>query len=383
MSLQLNGTDGVTYNDGTLQSSAPVGRNRIINGNMTISQRGTAFAGATNGTYTLDRFSVTQVGAGVATINQASDSPTAAEAGIYNTKCLEVDVTTADTSVAASDLYAIVQEIEGNNIIDAGFGQAGTRNVTVSFWVKTNKTGIYCLGLTNANWGALERDYTAEYTVSSADTWEKKTITIPVDTTGTWGTGTASGLSVRFCLYSGSNFHITKDTWVAGSNVYAPSTSNQVNLFDNTSNYFKVSLIQLETGTTATDFENLQYTTQLQLCQRYFEKSASQNVSITTANTTSWIICVYSTTVSNGQNYANCKYSVTKRATPTVSIYPYGTPTNLGRVSTDTGGDFGANSGFVNTGYDQGFSVSNNSGGTLTTGAQKQFIGNWYAEAEL
>ena len=270
MSLQLNGTDGVTYNDGSLQSSAPVGRNRIINGNMAISQRGTAFAGATNGTYTLDRFSVTQVGAGVATINQASDSPTAAEAGIYNTKCLEVDVTTADTSVAASDLYAIVQEIEGNNIIDAGFGQAGTRNVTVSFWVKTNKTGIYCLGLTNANWGASERDYTAEYTVSSADTWEKKTITIPVDTTGTWGTGTASGLSVRFCLYSGSNFHITKDTWVAGSNVYAPSTSNQVNLFDSISNYFKVSLIQLETGTTATDFEQLQYGQQMQLCQRYF-----------------------------------------------------------------------------------------------------------------
>ena len=270
MSLLLNGTDGVTYNDGTLQSSAPVGRNRIINGNMAISQRGTAFASATNGTRTLDRFSVTQVGVGVATINQASDSPTAAEAGIYNTKCLEVDVTTADTSVAASDMFAIYHEIEGNNIIDAGFGQAGTRNVTVSFWVKTNKTGIYCLGLTNANWGALERDYTAEYTVSSADTWEKKTITIPVDTTGTWGTGTASGLSVRFCLYSGSNFHITKDTWVAGSNVYAPSTSNQVNLFDSISNYFKVSLIQLETGTTATDFENLQYEQQLALCHRYY-----------------------------------------------------------------------------------------------------------------
>ena len=273
MSLQLDGTEGVTYNDGSLQTSAPVGKNRIINGNMAISQRGTTFVGVTNGTRTLDRFKVTQVGAGVATINQASDSPTAAEAGIYNTKCLEVDVTTADTSVAASDLWAIYQEIEGNNIIDAGFGQAGTRNVTVSFWVKTNKTGIYCLGLTNTNWGASERDYTAEYTVSSADTWEKKTITIPVDTTGPWGTGTASGLSVRFCLYSGSNYHITKDTWVAGSNVYAPSTSNQVNLFDNISNYFKVSLIQLETGTTATDFENLQYGQQLALCQRYFEKS--------------------------------------------------------------------------------------------------------------
>ncbi len=309
MSLALNGTEGVTYNDGTQQSSAPVGRNRIINGNMAISQRGTTFVGVTNGTRTLDRFSVTQVGAGVATINQASDSPTAAEAGIYNTKCLEVDVTTADTSVAASDTFALYQEIEGNNIIDAGFGQAGTRNVTVSFWVKTNKTGIYCLGLTNKNWGALERDYTAEYTVSSADTWEKKTITIPVDTTGTWGTGTASGLSVRFCLYSGSNYHITKDTWVAGSSVYAPSTSNQVNLFDNTSNYFKVSLIQLETGTTATDFEHLQYQQQLALCQRYFERMAGAvNVAYSSGSAT----------------YANQPrtvlfYKTQKRAVPTLS----------------------------------------------------------------
>jgi hypothetical protein len=338
MSLLLNGTDGVTYNDGTLQSSAPVGRNRIINGNMQIAQRGTAFAGVTNGTYTLDRFSVTQVGAGVATINQASDSPTAAEAGIYNTKCLEVDVTTADTSVAASDLYAIVQEIEGNNIIDAGFGQAGTRNVTVSFWVKTNKTGIYCLGLTNANWGALERDYTAEYTVSSADTWEKKTITIPVDTTGTWGTGTASGLSARFCLYSGSNFHITKDTWVAGSNVYAPSTSNQVNLFDNISNYFKVSLIQLETGTTATDFEHLQYGQQLALCQRYYEKSYNYATALGTATLSNAI----QTGGTRGGDTTlhivdHVTYLVQKRAGATVSLWdPSG---NAGKVTRDRYGE--------------------------------------------
>ena len=356
LEFQSNGTTVMT-----VSSASQTTLNRIINGNMAISQRGTAFAGATNGTYTLDRFSVTQVGAGVATINQASDSPTAAEAGIYNTKCLEVDVTTADTSVAASDLYAIVQEIEGNNIIDAGFGQAGTRNVTVSFWVKTNKTGIYCLGLTNTNWGASERDYTAEYTVSSADTWEKKTITIPVDTTGTWGTGTASGLSVRFCLYSGSNYHITKDTWVAGSNVYAPSTSNQVNLFDSISNYFKVSLIQLETGTTATDFENLQYTTQLQLCQRYYYATSSAFIAATATT-----LCY------------NLQFPVTMRAAPTETHSYAGVANDVYNIATAATPTFVPNGNFpINTGMK--FAYDFDAG--LTAGQAYQT--EWTFSAEL
>ena len=368
MSIAINGTNGITFNDGSLQPSAPVGKNRIINGNMAIDQRTTTQTG--NG-YSVDRWAIYDNTSATYTLAQDSSAPT----GFINS--LKFTTTGTDTSIGSTEQCVIYHQIEGYNITDLNWGTANAKTVTLSFYVRSSLTGTFAGSLGNNGYA---RSYPFTYTISSADTWEQKTITITGDTTGTWLTTNGVGISLRLAIAAGSSFEATAGAWDSGNYF---SVSGATNVVGTASSTFYITGVQLEANTTATPFEHLQYGQQLALCQRYFEKSAAQDVSITTALTTSWIICVYSTTVSNSQNYANCKYSVTKRTTPTVSIYPYATPTNLGRVSSDTGVDFGANSGFVNTGYDQGFSVANNTGGTLTTGAQKQFIGNWYAEAEL
>jgi hypothetical protein len=119
------------------------------------------------------------------------------------------------------------------------------------------------------------------------------------------------------------------------------------------------------------------------LCQRYFEKSVNQGTSITTNNQTSFFATVPTTTVANSVTYVTQRYVVTKRTPPTVLVYPYTTATNTARISTDGGTDLAANSAFVNAVSDAFFSIANTSGGTITTGAQLIFIGNWYASAEL
>ena len=364
-------TGSLTQNGGAY-STQPTFRNKIINGNMAIDQRnaGASLTITANPQYTLDRWYAGVTNASKISVQQSSTAPTGFTKSMLVTSL-------AATTPGTSEVYYMQQSIEGYNVSNLDFGLATAKTITISFWVRSSLTGAFGAVLLNAS---SNRSFPFNYTISTADTWTKITQTIIGDTTGTWATDNSAGFQLRFGLGAGATYQGTAGSWGTTNAVTTTGATSVVGISGAT---FYITGVQLEVGTTATDFENLQYTTQLQLCQRYFEKSAAQNVSITTANTTSWIICVYSTTVSNGQNYANCKYSVTKRATPTVSIYPYGTPTNLGRVSNDTGGDFGANSGFVNTGYDQGFSVSNNSGGTLTTGAQKQFIGNWYAQAEL
>jgi hypothetical protein len=218
-----------------------------------------------------------------------------------------------------------------------------------------------------------------------ADTWEKKTITIDGDTSGAINNDNGLGLLAKWWLVAGTSWTsgTLATSWATLSNPNRVSSSN-VNLADSTSNYINVTGVQLEVNTTATPFEYLQYGQQLALCQRYFEKSVAQEISITAVNKTSWIIPIYASSAVAGQNYGNRQFAVIKRAAPTISIYPYSTPTNIGRVSSDAGTDFGANSGIANTTQDSGFSVVNNSGGTLTTGAgQKMFIANWYATAEL
>jgi hypothetical protein len=186
-----------------------------------------------------------------------------------------VDVTTADASIGATDYYGLSQNIEGANAAALGFGQAGTRYVTLSFWVKSTKTGTYTVCLQNS---AQDRSYAAEYTVSSADTWEKKSLTIAVDTTGTWLYGSGIGLRVFWWLAAGSNFHMTAGAWAGAA---TSSTANQVNAMDSTSNNFKLALVQLEAGATATPFQQRDVTTELLLCQRYLPAASAGGTATT------------------------------------------------------------------------------------------------------
>ena len=253
---------------GDLTANNFAGRNKIIGGDFTTNpwQRGTSFSAIANAAYSADRWVVGYTTSAAQTASKAADAPTAAQAGTFTQHCLSLAVTTADTSIAAGDYFFTHQTIEGLNAASFGFGQAGTRYVTLSFWVKGTKTGIHCVALVNS---ANNRTYVAEYTINSTNTWEYKTITIPVDTTGTWLYTNGAGIDVRFSLASGSTFQTSADTWAAGNFL---ATSNQVNALDSTSNIFKIALVQLEAGSVATTFDARSVGTELALCQRYLYK---------------------------------------------------------------------------------------------------------------
>jgi len=262
MSLALNGTNGVTYNDGTQQSSAPVGRNLIINGDMRIAQRGTSATGLTSyGYYTIDRM-FANFSLGAWTMSQDTDVPTGQ--GFANS--LKANCTTS-ASLSASSQVGIETRIEGQNLQQLSYGTANAKTTTFSFWVKSNKTGTYtteCFILDDT------RSISNTFTISSANTWEKKTITIVGDTVGVIDNDNGLGMLLKIWLSAGSDWTsgTLNTSWSTRTNANVVSSSN-VNLADSTSNYINITGVQLETGTTATDFENLQYTTQLQLCQRY------------------------------------------------------------------------------------------------------------------
>ena len=274
-------------------------RNRIINGDMRISQRGTSFAtlDPAADTYTLDRWAFKGAGTtGRATISQDTDVP-----NNTFTSTLKAVVTTADSSIASGDGAWITQNIEGFNARDL----IGT-TFTLSFWVKSPKTGIHCVSFGNAS---SNRSFVSEYTVNSANTWEQKSVTVAggLITAGTWDWTNGKGLSVNFALIVGSTFQTTAGAWQTG-NFFG--TSNQVNVFDSLANSFLLGGVQLEAGSVATPFERRSYGQELALCQRYFYQMTNRMLGFTLAgaNTQSHVY----TTGSFG-------FPVTMRAAPTLA----------------------------------------------------------------
>lgn len=270
MSMILDGTNGATFNDGSLQAAAAspyVLKNRIINGSMQIDQRNAgasvSTSSGTNGTFQQDRWKTFVVGTMVVTSQQSSTAP----ASFVNS--IAYTVSTADTSIASGDVYVIEQPIEGLNVSDFGFGTANATTITLSFWVRSSITGTYCGSITNS---AENRAYIFSYSITSANTWEQKSITITGDTSGTWLTTNGIGLRVRFTLAAGSTFQGTANTWSA-SNVVA--TSSQTQWVSTNGATFYITGVQLEVGSTATPFERRLYTTELQLCQRYYYRIKS------------------------------------------------------------------------------------------------------------
>ena len=262
----------VCAGDDTRLTGIPTGefRNKIIGGDFTINpwQRGTTFTGLTTGVYAADRFRGGNTNDGAVDVLKTADAPTVAEAGVFTQHCLHVDVTTADASIVAAQGFAIVTVLEGLNVASFGFGQAGTRYATLSFWVKATKTGIYCVAFKNFD---SSRAYIAEYTVNSSDVWEKKSITVPVDATGTWLYDTGAGIVLRWQLAIGPDLQGAAGSWQA-SNIQG--SANQVNALDSASNNFKLALIQLEGGSVATPFEVRSAQTESMLCRRYYWQGA-------------------------------------------------------------------------------------------------------------
>ena len=240
-------------------------KNLVINGNMSIAQRGTSFTSASG--YTLDRFTWTDDSTSVFTITQSTDVPS----GQGFATSMKLDCTTANGSLGSTDQIRQVQKIEAQNLQHLRYGTSSAKSVTLSFWVKSNKTGIYCATLSQED--DSYASFTKEYTISSSDTWEKKTLTFDGDTGGVINNDNGAGIWLMFAFGAGSGRHITADQW---NSSYGLSTSNQVNLADSTSNELYLTGVQLEVGTSATDFEFLPVDVNLKRCQRYFYLHAKQ-----------------------------------------------------------------------------------------------------------
>ena len=292
-------------------------RNIIINSDMSISQRATSQASITSsGYYTADRWRLGVDTAGTWTQTQSTDVPTAQ--GFQ--KSTKLDCTTANASLGTGNILYFEQLFEGQNLQYLKKGTANAESLTASFWVKSNKTGTYIVELIDDN----NRHINKSYTINSANTWEKKTITYPGDTTGALDNDNTVGLTLNFWLVAGSDFTsgTLQTSW--GSLTNANRAVGQVNLADSTSNEWYVTGVQLEAGQTASEFEFLPTDVNLHRCQRYFYS----NEVIT--NTTFWMDGYQAST-----GYINrlLVFPVTMRVRPSMSYSGNWTTSNMSTSS--------------------------------------------------
>ena len=275
-------------------------RNLIINGDMNIAQRATSKTGiTTGGYYTVDRWNMVNDSNGTWTQTQSTDTPEGFGSSV------KLDCTTANASLGASAGLQLQTRLEGQNLQQLKKGTANAESVTISFWVKSNKTGTYIFELFDAD---NTRQVSNSYTISVADTWEKKTITVTGDTTGAFSNDNGLSLYVSFWLGVGSDKSsgTLNTSWAA--NVNANRVVGQVNLADSTSNYINITGVQLEVGEGASDFEFLPYDVQLARCQRYYTNVTGASTSI--VNCAAW---------STSTMFGVYNYPTTMRAVPTMT----------------------------------------------------------------
>jgi hypothetical protein len=236
---------------------------------MQIAQRSTSTASVTTvGYYTVDRMQWI-ADYGTVTLSQDTDVPS----GYGFANSFKADVTTAGTVVSAG--YVLLrQKIEGQNLQYLKKGTSSAQSLTLSFWIKSTKTGTYIAELYDAD---NTRQISKSYTVSASNTWEKKTITFAGDTTGAFGNDNAASLFVNLYLSAGSDYTsgTLNTSWAASTN--ANRVVGQVDAQDNTSNNIYFTGIQLEAGDTASEFEFLPYDVNIQRCYRYYYKYADGN----------------------------------------------------------------------------------------------------------
>tara|TARA_R100000005_G_C4985897_1_gene194265 strand:- start:788 stop:1915 length:1128 start_codon:yes stop_codon:yes gene_type:complete len=357
-------------------------RNIIINGDMSIAQRGTSSTGITgNGYFSVDRFKHIISGLGTWTASQSTDVPTGQ--GFSNS--FKMDCTTADASPAAGDYNILAQIVEGANVQHLKKGTSSAESITWSFWVKSNKTGTYICEILDGN---NTRQISKSYTISSSNTWEKKTITMPGDTSGAIGTGASAFLQFNFWLAVGSDRSsgTLNTSWNSTTN--ANRAVGQVNLADNTSNEWYITGIQLEAGTTASDFEFLPKDVNLQRCLRYYEKSYNQDTSPADGLHYNNTITTYQGTVySTGAIRTLVYFKVPKRTPPTATFYYVD---GLAGGTTAARWDYWNGSSWVQTNSSTGtgeieeYAIDINVAHSgLTVGYARLVGGGWSVDAEL
>jgi hypothetical protein len=291
-------------------------RNKIINGAMVIDQRNAGASVSINNTfaYTTDRWIGDARGAagnGVISFQQSSTAP----AGFSNS--LSATLTTPRTSAASGDVFAIYQKVEGFNIADLAWGTSSAVTVTVSFWVRSSITGTYSGAIENS---AQNRSYPFTFTISSANTFEYKTITITGDTSGTWLTTNGVGLWLMINLGCGSTYLGTAGAWASAAYLGATGSTNWAT--GAASSTFYITGVQLERGTIATPFEYRNYQQELAMCMRYYEKTYNQDEipNKVNPNTANALVGVATSTTNIATNW---RFQVNKRTQPTLAFYSW------------------------------------------------------------
>jgi hypothetical protein len=234
-------------------------KNRIINGAMVIDQRNAgASVTANSGVFAADRWQTYATQSSKFTCQQSTTAPS-------NFKNSVLYTSSSAYTVLAGDYFSVTERIEGFNVADFGFGTATASTITLSFWVRSSLTGTFGGACHN---NAFDRVYPFTYTISAANTWEQKTVTIVGDTSGTWTTDNSTGLEIGFSLGCGSTGLGTAGAWAGTSNIYG--ATGQVNVVGTSGATFYITGVQLEAGTAASPFEQRLYGTELALCQRYY-----------------------------------------------------------------------------------------------------------------
>jgi hypothetical protein len=377
MSFTVNGTTGITFPNNTTQNTAASGyafHNRLINGDMRIDQRN-AGASVNNtgaaGQFSVDRWRINGDSASKFSAQQNAGSVTP-PVGFAN----YLGITSLSAySVPSGEDYDIIQAIEGFNTFDLDWGTANAKTVTLSFWVRSSLTGTFGGALQNS---AFNRSYPFTYTISAANTWEQKSVTIAGDTTGTWiGATNGIGLRLYFGLGVGTTRSGTAGAW-AGSDFR--SATGATSVVGTSGATFYITGVQLEKDSVATSFDVRPYGTELALCQRYFEKSYDIATVPNTVTTLGQFNSggVQGATTASEINGGSPIFAVQKRATPTVVVYD--TNGNSGKVNRV---QYGVTNNFNSTGSasDIGqttFTVISGSGATASG-----LIYQWTASAEL
>ena len=333
--------DDAVTSDKVASGVLPVNfRNIIINGDMGIAQRGTSASSLTSSGYnTMDRWNLALSSLGTWTQSQSTDVPT----GQGFATSMKLDCTSADASPSASDAMILQTRIEGQMLQYLKKGTSSAESTTMSFWVKSNKTGTYICELRDND---NSRQISKSYTISSADTWEKKEITFAGDTTGAFDNDNAKSLEIEFWLGAGTDYTSGSlaTSWASATN--ANKAVGQVNLADSTSNEWYITGVQLEVGTAASDFEFLPFDVNLTRCQRYFEKSYQMaDVPGTSGSGGSYGLQFGGATANID---ATIIMSTRKRATPTLTVYDLAGTSNKASYYTgswNNGGSLGGSRG--------------------------------------
>jgi len=298
---------------GSADAGGLTGRNLIINGAMQVHQRGNQTNTSGSSVYFVDRWNLFEnTGALAANLQQSTVVPSGQGFG----NSISIDCTTADSSVASGHTAILRQVIEGQNLQSLAYGTSDAKSLTVSFWVRSTKTGTYALEIYHNDTQARHQAH--PYTISSADTWEYKSITFSGDTSATIDNDNQATFYVQWALSAGSDYTsgTQQTTWANFTN--ANRFAGQVNFFDSTSNNFYLTGVQLEVGERDTPFEHRSFAEELALCERYFWKTYNYSVAPGTASGASHLTGTPNATTSY---FALQVPNVQMRSSPTRTIY--------------------------------------------------------------